>query len=245
MLLDIGYLKEKYKIQSKGIAHVGAHLGQEIAEYTKHFSDAEIHLFEPQKNIFSDLKNKYCNLNNIYFYNVALGNQEGKVRLHNASNDGQSSSILEPRIHLEIHPQVKFKSTQEVQITTFDSFKLDNVNFLNIDTQGYELNVLLGSKKSLINKIDYIICEVNKIEVYKDCPLVNEIDAYLNQFGFIRTDTHYWQDKYPWGDAFYIQRKHLRIGKILLSKIKNYLYSFKFFYPFLIKVRNFYWNLMG
>ena len=54
MLLDIGYLKEKYKIQSKGIAHVGAHLGQEI---TKHFSDD--HLFEPQKNIFSDLKNKY------------------------------------------------------------------------------------------------------------------------------------------------------------------------------------------
>ena len=91
-------LKEKYKIQSKGIAHVGAHLGQEIAEYTKHFSDAEIHLFEPQKNIFSDLKNKYCNLNNIYFYNVALGNQEGKVRLHNASNNGQSSSILEPKI---------------------------------------------------------------------------------------------------------------------------------------------------
>ena len=71
-----------------------------------------------------------------------------------------------------------------------------------------------------MNKIDYIICEVNKIEVYKDCPLVNEIDAYLNQFGFVRTDTHYWQDKYPWGDAFYIQRKHLRIGKILLKNKK-------------------------
>ena len=240
MLLNIGHLKNKYKMQSNGIAHIGAHMGQEIHEYVKYFKSAEIHLFEPQKDIFLELKNKF---NNIYFYNIALGNEVGDVILHNANNEGQSSSILEPKVHLDIHPKVKFLSSEKIKISTFDKHDLKIVNFLNIDTQGFELEVLKGSENSLINNIDYIICEVNKEEVYKNCPLITEIDTYLSRFGFIRTDTHYWQDKYPWGDAFYIQKKHITFQKLVISKVKNYFYSIKFLYPLLIKMRNFLWNL--
>ncbi len=243
MLLNIGHLKNKYKMQSNGIAHIGAHMGQEIHEYVKYFKSAEIHLFEPQKDIFLELKNKFNKFNNIYFYNIALGNEVGDVILHNANNEGQSSSILEPKVHLDIHPKVKFHSSEKIKISTFDKHDLKIVNFLNIDTQGFELEVLKGSENSLINNIDYIICEVNKEEVYKNCPLISEIDTYLNRFGFIRTDTHYWQDKYPWGDAFYIQKKHITFQKLVISKVKNYFYSIKFLYPLLIKMRNFLWNL--
>ena len=37
MLLNIEYLKNKYNIKTNGIAHIGAHLGQEIDEYKRFF----------------------------------------------------------------------------------------------------------------------------------------------------------------------------------------------------------------
>ena len=245
MLLNIEYLKNKYNIKTNGIAHIGAHLGQEIDEYKKIFSDAEIHLFEPQEDIFLKLKNKYSNLEKLFFYNCALGEQKGVAELNGSDNDGQSSSILSPNLHLSIHPEVKFTNKQKVSVNKYDSFNLINVNFLNIDTQGYELMVLLGSINSLKNNVEYIICEVNKLELYENCPLVGDIDSFLAKFGFIRTDTHYWQDSFPWGDAFYIKKNNLNLGRILFSKLKNYIYSYEFLFPIIITCRNFVWKLFG
>ena len=54
-----------------------------------------------------------------------------------------------------------------MSVNKYDSFNLINVNFLNIDTQGYELMVLLGSINSLKNNVEYIICEVNKLELMR------------------------------------------------------------------------------
>jgi hypothetical protein len=75
-------------------------------------------------------------------------------------------------------------------------------NFINIDVQGYELEVFKGAKNYL-NEINYIIAEVNKDYVYENCALVNEIDDFLSQFNFKRTETSW--DGVTWGDAFYIK----------------------------------------
>jgi len=243
MLLDVEHLKNKYGISCSGVAHIGAHFGQEISEYKKHFGNIEIHLFEPQKEIFSKLIDEFKDQRNIFFYNTALGEEQGTTLMFNADNDGQSSSILEPKLHLEIHPEVVFENSQNIDIDTFDNFYLNNVNFLNIDTQGYELKVLMGAENSLLKNIDYIICEVNKKELYKDCALVKDVDNYLRNFGFIRTDTHFWQDKYPWGDAFYIKKKYLKKSTIFFSKFKNFIYSFDYLFPLIIALRNFLWKM--
>jgi hypothetical protein len=80
---------------------------------------------------------------------------------------------------------------------------IDDFNFLNVDVQGTELNVI-KSFGNLINRLDYIYAEVNEEEVYKGCPLVSEIDSYLSQFDFVRRETC--MTKFKWGDAFYIKK---------------------------------------
>ena len=55
---------------------------------------------------------------------------------------------------------------------------LSKYNFMNIDVQGYELEVFKGAFETLKN-IDYIISEVNQDEVYEGCPHVSELDKYL------------------------------------------------------------------
>ena len=139
-------------------------------------------------------------------YNIALGNMEGTIEMNvESANQGMSSSILEPLIHLNQYPHIRFETKQTVNIKKLDSFidTLGGYNFINIDVQGYELEVFKGGSEYL-NNIDYIMTEVNRDEVYKGCPMVEELDEYLNSYGFERVETT-WAGV-TWGDAFYVKR---------------------------------------
>ena len=72
-LLDLNQLKLKYSLDIKKIAHIGAHKGQEVEDYLSCFPDVQIHLFEPQKKIFSYLEKSFGNIENISLHNFALG----------------------------------------------------------------------------------------------------------------------------------------------------------------------------
>jgi hypothetical protein len=75
---------------------------------------------------------------------------------------------------------------------------------LNIDVQGYELEVLKGAKKCLEN-VYYIIVEVNRAELYQDCPMIGDIDDFLSVFGFSRVETEWRHNRENWGDALYVK----------------------------------------
>ena len=121
--------------------------------------------------------------------------------------------------------------------------EIEDIDLLNIDTQGYEMEVLKGSIKLLNQGIKYIILEVNKKELYKGCPLVKDIDNFLNKYGFVRTDTHYWMDSYSWGDAFYIKKELIGYKRQVFSAIKNKLYNISSLYSLLIQIRNIIWKV--
>ncbi len=57
--------------------------------------------------------------------------------------------------------------------------------------------------KNTLNNIKYLISEVNRDEVYENCPHIDELDEYLSQFNFNRAETNWAGD--TWGDAFYIK----------------------------------------
>ena len=58
-------------------------------------------------------------------------------------------------------------------------------NFLNMDVQGYELEVLKGGTTTL-EKIDYVMTEVNRAEVYKKCAMIEELSCSLAQFNLLK-----------------------------------------------------------
>ena len=89
-------------------------------------------------------------------------------------------------------------------------------NFINFDIQGAELNGIKSMEKYL-NDVDYIYTEVNIKHLYKNCPLLDEIDEYLDKYDFTRVETHLTQ--HGWGDAFYI-RKTMFPSMILNNKYK-------------------------
>ena len=189
----------------KGVIQVGAHIGEEIPIFFNKFKCSNVVVFEPDIDSF----NLIPNYDNLIKVNSAVGSSIGKSILNVASNK-QSSSLLKPKTHLQAHPWVTFGGQKEVQLETLDHWfatnNIGNYNFLSIDVQGYEKEVLLGSKNILQN-IDYILCEVNCKELYENCAMVEDIDTYLSQYGFSRIKTVWYEDA-GWGDALYIKNEN-------------------------------------
>jgi len=206
MLISFTNLRRKYNMSIKGVVHIGAHYGEEIQEYVDN-GIQKITVFEPLSENFNILSQRLQNVNaDIQGYQVALGSKKGTATMYLSSNEAQSSSILKPKEHLEHHPDVSFDGTEEVEVDVLDTFDIGEANFINIDVQGYELEVFKGGQKTL-EQIDYVYCEVNRGEMYEGNPMVEELDEFLQEYGFQRVETHWPETWYKWGDALYIKNK--------------------------------------
>ena len=203
MLLNLDNLTEKYDLKIKGVLHIGAHIGQEYNTYQR-LGINNVMFFEPVPSTFQRLKENVGD--NAILVNTALGNIEGEVEMFTETiNEGQSSSVLQPDYHLVQHPNIQFNGKETVKITKLDNFieDKDKYNFINVDVQGYELEVFKGGSEFL-NTIDYIMTEVNRAELYKGCAKIEELDSFLSGYGFERVETTW--DGGTWGDAFYVKR---------------------------------------
>ena len=190
----------------KGIIHIGAHYGEEISDYIDE-GIQDIILFEPLSDNFEVLAEKAQDLNaNIEGYQVALGSKTGKASMYISDNEKQSSSILKPKVHLTHHPHVKFPSKEDVDVELLDDYDCKNYNFINMDVQGYELEVLKGGTKTL-EHVDYVYCEVNRDEVYENNAYVEELDEFLLGYNMQRVETS-WEGQI-WCDALYVRKNLL------------------------------------
>lgn len=203
MLIDLENLVVKYNLGINGVLHIGAHFGQEFHVYNK-LGIKNMMFFEPLSSTFKILQ---ANVDNrAVLVNTALGNMEGEIEMFTETqNSGQSSSILEPDHHLSQYPQIQFTGKEKVKITRLDNFvsESDKYNFINIDVQGYELEVFKGGEQFL-KSIDYIMTEVNRASLYKGCAKIEELDKFLGDRGFKRVEINWAGD--TWGDAFYIRQ---------------------------------------
>lgn len=204
--MKLDFLVDRYNINSIGIAHVGGWKCKEVHTYKELLGDIPIVFVEANKKLKPYIDENLENYNFVRCEYVALGNKDSieflNLNFSNPDNDdiGQSSSILEPNLH----PPIGTRKVK-VEMTTADKlFVNDKIDFLSIDVQGYELEVLKGAK-TILKEVKYIITEVNRTEQYKGCVLINDLDIYLKRFGFLRIETEWWGGDSDWGDAFYIK----------------------------------------
>lgn len=206
MLLEFKELVKKYNLNIKGVIQIGAHYGEEDGLYTESNIDNVIY-FEPIKSNFLMLERSVPK--NRILYNYALGNENTSIEMYvESENKGQSCSILKPQLHTQQYPKIVFNNKEIVEMKRLDEIDFDKkkFNLINIDVQGYELEVFKGSVKTLEN-IDYIISEINRDFLYEKNALVNELENFLSDFGFELVETN-WAGN-TWGDGFFI-KKHLK-----------------------------------
>lgn len=206
MLLNLQTLKNKYNLNITGVLQVGAHYGEEYNEYLELFGNIPVVMWEPCIDNYNKLKEVHNKATNLTVINKGVGAFECTVNMFvESANKGASNSVLEPKLHLQQYPHIQFNKKEQINLYPLDKWECASIfNFLNIDVQGFELHVLLGATKTLHN-IDYIMLEVNRAEVYKNCAHIDDIDYFLNKYNFKRVETTW--DGEIWGDALYIKQK--------------------------------------
>ncbi len=161
------------KFKFNTIIDVGAHKGDFIKYSLKYLNPKKIYAFEPQKDINNLLKKKIQN-NKVKISNFAVGKKNSKNFLY--VNKFKKTSTLSRNTIFSNSIVNKFKNfilrsenyeyKYIVRTTSLDSF-FSKKSFLNtlikIDVEGYEINVLLGSKK-ILKKTDMVLIEKQNLK---------------------------------------------------------------------------------
>jgi FkbM family methyltransferase len=179
-------------------------------------------LFEPDPREYHRLKS--TNTNNFIVLNSALSNKKRKIKL-NLCKKQMVSSVYTPNFDfLELFPDKgRFEVIEKIEISadTLDNQleinNVDEVDFIKIDTQGYELSILQGGGKYIEGSIGLEI-EVEFEQIYKDQPLFSDIDNFIRKKGFTLFDLkrYYWKRRgakgtgnqkgqLVFGDALYLR----------------------------------------
>lgn len=181
----------EYFIRSKGlIFDVGAYTGEWSDIVLERFPDITIHQFEPALDSFEQLS-KNCadqvEIGRVVQNNCIVSNVEGFVPFYYYSNQPVLSTVyrrnktIEERFKLDVRIEM-------IPSTTLDAYcelkGIHHIDFLKIDTEGGEYDVLKGSRALLENQaIDCIQFEYGGCFMDSNITL-KEVFDYLTSFGY-------------------------------------------------------------
>ena len=162
-------------------------IGSNLGTHTIPFSllSKYVYSFEPQKNLFNLLKKtiEYNNLDNVKLFNNIVSNINDDLYFNNTGCGRGGLSKYRPRLDGII--------TKEKSIT-IDSLNLEKCNFIKIDTEGSEWDVLAGSHKTIIKFKPIIILETwksvkNKVKLNDFCSDYGYNSVYLKGDNYLLT----------------------------------------------------------
>jgi|LakMenEpi03Aug12_release.lakeMendotaPanAssembly.Ray.scaffolds.fasta_scaffold314566_1 FkbM family methyltransferase len=238
--------KTVFGVHPSGILHVGAHLAEELDEYEKNnfFGKGKIYWIEGQKELFKEIVSKLDHNKNVVIEAFAW-DVDGVELTFNVTNKSASSSLFNLGQHMSVYPEIYVKEKVKVNTSRLDSVLPKNAKFdyVALDVQGSELKAIEGLGQFL-DQVKWIYTEVSREELYKDAPLVKDLDTYLSKKGFRRKFTA-WDRKANWGDALYIHENQIKFSALVTIKSKfwqlsRFLRSYipQFLFPTLVRIKH-------
>ncbi len=203
-----------------------------------HATPVEVIGFEPLEHRVQDrlLEGDGSRLTLLPF---AIG--DGRERTLHINNDDATSSLyplnLEHNARFNHISELRTVEERQVQTRRLDDvLPAGPIDFLKLDVQGAELDVLLGATASLEDTA-VVHCEVEFSPIYRDQPLYPEIHSHLAALGFalidLRTPVRYTylssagtpgQDRLLWADAIFFRESDRRETLLMQALIAAVVY---------------------
>ncbi|MBA3665927.1 MAG: FkbM family methyltransferase [Bacteroidetes bacterium] len=127
------------------VLDIGANIGF-YAEVISEIAGAtgRVYCFEPDQQNFSYLKKNTAAFNNISLFNNAVSDLKGSLKVY-------KSKLL--NVDHRTYPVSNYDSIEEIEAVTIDDLiqqnKIEKVDFIKIDIQGYELSAFKGMQQLL------------------------------------------------------------------------------------------------
>ncbi len=139
------------------VIDVGANKGQFARFASQFFPTAQMYCFEPLKEPFRALGAwGEAQGGRVHCFQLALGDREGEVEMHQHMHHSPSSSLLDSTgVSHRLYPQTREERMTRVRLSTLDRALEDFLDgmprriLLKLDVQGFEDRVLRGGLKVL------------------------------------------------------------------------------------------------
>ena len=138
----------------RGIAlDIGSHIGTWAYILMDNFDF--VHCFEPIK-IHQDCWRKNIDkYKNSKLYPMALGNKDDKIKMM-YPEETTVATYVEGHNYNGKGKQILFDN---IPMTTLDSFEFTDVDFIKIDVEGHQLEVIKGAEQTILKNKPYILVE--------------------------------------------------------------------------------------
>lgn len=250
--------KELQKIFSKSqpsiIFDIGACEGEDSIRYSLLFKAATVFSFEPLPNNYTRCLTNFSKYpgSRIKAFQLALSNTDGVADFFVSSGSpegtedsdwnfgNKSSSLYPPEPSYKQNEWLIFGNKIEVKTRTISSFckeqSIQKIDFIHMDVQGAELNVLKGAEDKL-SSINAIWLEVENVSMYQGQPLRKDIEKFMKQSGFVKIiDTAVYADA---GDQLYINSVYYsKLNKFTIKLEMTMLLKFIYFKLLTSGIRN-------
>lgn len=120
------------------IFDVGA---RDDTDYYDIYPNAQHHLFEPNQEFVANLREKVGDKPNVFINAVGVGDIEGTMRYSKTSQAFEGGEIPLGALD-DSYPVIRLDKYIE-------EHKIDRIDFLKIDVEGYDYKVLLGGEKAI------------------------------------------------------------------------------------------------
>ena len=173
------------------IFDVGAHHGECVARFVRHFPSARIFAFEPFPESFEVLRGSTQADTNVRLFDFGLAEQSGPRSFHSnqssatnslLSSDEQSkatwgSGLLETKEVVN----ARFRTVDEMMA----ELALDHMDILKLDVQGAEPLVMKGARRTCLEgRIRAVYCEIITKPTYHGQSRIDEVLALFHNLGF-------------------------------------------------------------
>lgn len=196
------------------ILDVGANVGFMTWQFSKIFKNAIIYSLEPDPVAFQVLKARQGKNPRVRIFPIAASDREGILSFVQRQASCTSSLLDSAKVD-----EADDAKSIQVKATTIDHFcaeqSLRHVDFLKIDTEGADLQVLRGAAGMLESgSIDVVMAEALFMPTYQGQAMFDEIAAFLRHHGFcifnvyIGGETKHGQARF--GNVIYMNQKMQR-----------------------------------
>jgi FkbM family methyltransferase len=158
---------------------VGANVGSYSVLLSRNCN--RVYAFEPTPSSFQALQT--LNIKNVILYNLALGSESGETEIVLPKISGKADyalATLRPLGTREFDDVEKFK----VKVARFNDFAtnidFNHIDFVKIDVEGFELQVLRGMSRLLEKKKPDLMIEIEK----RHNPNYRDVFDYLAAMGY-------------------------------------------------------------
>ena len=191
-------------MNNKLLIEVGAYNGSDSIKYYN--SGYIVYTFEPNKDLYEKIKEYTKHLINYNIYNKAVCLTDGTANFNIASEQSGASSLLEFKNNEELNKYWESRTdiyysgiSYKVETTRLDTFIEENnlqnniIDFIHIDAQGVDLDVLKSLGKYLINVKEGVVetvFDLNKSIYSNQTNNISELKIFLkeNNFSIFRTE---------------------------------------------------------